>query len=107
MTQLCALATVFAQQCYNEIVCARRLHPAMSTALLMLSDQIAQVNRTTFYYLQNRDDGGLAQILEQRDVPKIDDIGGCELVRVHDLLGFFEGRCKTHARNAYDQYEAA
>lgn len=97
-----------AQDCYDEIVApCYPLHPATATALLMLSDQIAQVNRTTFYYLQNRDDGGLVWILEQREIPDVDGIGGTELARVHDLFSFFEVAIKAHKRELYEQYEEA
>jgi hypothetical protein len=97
-----------AQDCYNEIVApCYPLHPATGTALLMLSDQIAQVNRTTFYYLQNRDEGGLAEILSQREIPEREGIGGAEMARVHDLFAFFEGAIKAHKRDLYGQYEEA
>jgi hypothetical protein len=97
-----------ARQCYDDIAAScYPLHPATATALLMLSDQIAQVNRTTFYYLQNRDEGGLAQVLDQRHLPSTVEIGGDELVRVHDTFRFFEGAIKAHARPLYDQYEGA
>lgn len=97
-----------AQDCYNEIVApCYPLHPATATALLMLSDQIAQVNRTTFYYLQNRDDGGLMQILEERSLPDLDSLGGAELARVYDLFSFFETAITAHKGDLYDQYEEA
>ncbi len=92
--------------CYDEIAAACfPLHPATATALLLLSDQIAQINRTTFYYLQNRDQGGLAQILDDRERPALEEIGGSELARVHDMFVFFEEAIKTHKRHLYDQYE--
>ena len=96
------------QDCYDEIVApCYPLHPATATALLMLSDQIAQVNRTTFYYLQNRDEGGLIQILDGREISSADDIGGFELTRVHDLFSFFGTAIRADKRDVFEQYEEA
>ena len=54
-------ANLSPQICYSDIAGAcYPLHPATAASLLLLSDQIAQVNRTTFYYLQNQNEGGLA-----------------------------------------------
>jgi len=49
-----------ANHCLDEIVApCYPLHPSAASTLLLLSDQIAQVNRTSFYFLQNRQEGGL------------------------------------------------
>ena len=57
---------------------------------------------TTF---RTADQGGLAQILDDRERPALEEIGGSELARVHDMFVFFEEAIKTHKRHLYDQYE--
>ena len=94
------------KHCFDDIVApCYPLHPAAASTLLLLSDQIAQVNRTSFYFLQNRQEGGLAGQLERRDLPDIPDIGGAELIRVHDMFPFFEEAVRERKRHLYEQYE--
>jgi hypothetical protein len=50
-----------AHDCFADIVSAcYPLHPAAATTLLILSDQIAQVSRTSFYFLHSAQEGGVA-----------------------------------------------
>lgn len=96
------------EACYNEIVApCYPLHPATSSALMLLSDQVAQRARTTFYYLQNRENGGLAAQLEQRFVPDVSAVGSNELIRVNDLFSFFKEAIRETKRSLLDQYEEA
>jgi hypothetical protein len=96
------------EACYNEIVApCYPLHPATSSVLMLLSDQVAQRARTTFYYLQNRENGGLAAQLEQRTVTDISAIGSNELIRVNDLFSFFKEAIRETKRPLLDQYEEA
>jgi hypothetical protein len=94
--------------CYQDVVSpCYPLHPATSASLLLLSDRIAQVNRTAFYYLQSREDGGVAAALENRSLPAIDDAGGQELLRISDLLPFFSEPLKQKEPHLVEQYEQA
>jgi len=96
------------ESCYNEIVApCYPLHPATSSALMLLSDQVAQRARTTFYYLQNRENGGLAAQLEKRSVPNDTSIGTRELIRVNDLFDFFKEAIRETKRSLLDQYDEA
>lgn len=96
------------QSCYNEIVApCYPLHPTTSSALMLLSDQVAQRARTTFYYLQNRDNGGLASQLMKRNVDNVIDIGSKELIRINDLFAFFKDAIRETKRQLLDQYEEA
>ncbi|HBJ34340.1 MAG TPA: hypothetical protein DDZ51_06170 [Planctomycetaceae bacterium] len=96
------------QSCYNEIVApCYPLHPATSSALLLLSDQVAQRARTTFYYLQNRENGGLASLLEKRRVENVMNIGSQELIRINDIFAFFREAIRETKRQVLDQYEEA
>ena len=83
------------------------LHPATSSSLLLLSDRIAQVNRTAFYYLQSREDGGVAGALEGRTLPAADEAGGIELLRISDLLPFFSEPLRQKEPHLVAQYEQA
>ena len=108
MPQLKPWARMAPHSCYDDISApCYPLHPAASIALLMLSDQIAQVNRTTHYFLQNREEGGLAGVLDQRQKPSLDEIGGAELLRVADLFPFFEQPIKERKPHLHDQYQEA
>lgn len=94
--------------CYQDIVSpCYPLHPATSASLLLLSDRIAQVTRTAFYYLQSREDGGVAGTLEIRPLPARDEAGGPELLRVSDLLPFFADPLKEKEPHLVGQYEQA
>lgn len=94
--------------CYNEIVApCYPLHAATSAALLLLSDQVAQVARTTFYYLQNAQHEGLAGQLRTREAPAEAQIGGAELIRPHELFAFFEDAIRESNSHHYDQYKEA
>lgn len=96
------------ETCYQDIVSpCYPLHPATSASLLLLSDRIAQVNRTAFYYLQSREDGGVAWALENRELPAVDDAGGGELLRISDLLPFFLEPLKQKEPHLVGQYEQA
>lgn len=96
------------ESCYNEIVApCYPLHPATSSALMLLSDQVAQRARTTFYYLQNKENGGLAAHLEQREVASVTEIGSKELIRVNDIFAFFKDAIRESKRQLFDQYEEA
>jgi hypothetical protein len=96
------------ESCYNEIVApCYPLHPATSSALMLLSDQVAQRARTTFYFLQNRENGGMAAQLEQRTVPDLSSIGSRELIRISDLFSFFKEAIRETKRSLLDQYEEA
>lgn len=97
-----------ADTCYQDVVSpCYPLHPATSASLLLLSDRIAQVNRTAFYYLQSREGGGVAAALENRPLPAIDDVGGQELLRISDLLPFFSEPLKQKEPGLVGQYEQA
>jgi len=97
-----------AETCYQDVVSpCYPLHPATSASLLLLSDRIAQVNRTAFYYLQSREDGGVAAALENRELPSVDDAGGQELLRISDLLPFFSEPLKQKEPHLVGQYEQA
>ena len=94
--------------CYNEIVApCYPLHPATASALMLLSDQVAQRARTTFYYLQNRENGGLLSHLERREVTSEVEIGSKELIRVSDIFAFFKDAIRESKRKLHDQYEDA
>lgn len=96
------------QDCYKDIVApCYPLQPATATALLLLSDQIAQINRTSFYYLQSRQDGGFAGELERREAPGYEDIGSAELMRVHDMFLFFKQSISERRKHLFEQYEDA
>jgi hypothetical protein len=100
--------TLAPDTCYNEIVApCYPLHPATAAALLLLSDRIAQVNRTAFYYLQDREEGGVAGALEARALPAPDDAGGKELLRVSDLIPFFTEPLREKESQLVDQFEQA
>lgn len=97
-----------AKECYDEIVApCYPLHPGTSISSILLSDQIAQANRTTFYFLQNTQEGGLAGYLENTEVPNANDLGSSELMRMHHLFTFFEQAIEESKRNLYDQYKEA
>ena len=94
------------QLCYDEIVSpCYPMHPSASISLILLSDQIAQVNRTTFYFLQNRGEGGLAEYLECTSIKDSSDIGGNELLRVNNLFSFFEQAISESNGSFYEQYK--
>lgn len=96
------------EACYQDIVSpCYPLHPATSASLLLLSDRIAQVTRTAFYYLQSREDGGVAGTLKSRPLPPVDEAGGPELLRVSDLLPFFSAPLKEKEPHLLGQYEQA
>lgn len=100
--------TLSADACYHDIAApCYPLHPATAATLLLLSDRIAQVNRTAFYYLQSREDGGVAGALEKRLLPSPDEAGGPELLRVPDLLPFFAEPLQQKEPHLVDQYEQA
>jgi hypothetical protein len=100
--------TLQPEACYHDIVSpCYPLHPATSASLLLLSDRIAQVTRTAFYYLQSREDGGVAGTLESRPLPPVDEAGGQELLRVSDLLPFFSDPLKEKEPQLVRQYEQA
>lgn len=98
--------TLSVEACYNDIAAAcYPFHPATVMVLLQLSDLIAQQSRTTFYYLQDKQEGGLAGILNQRIVPQVQDMGSAELVRIFDLFHFFEEPIKARERRFFEEYE--
>ena len=74
--------------------------PSHSTALILLSDQIAQINRTTFYYMQDDGTGGLTSILRTRKVSDLAELGGSELARVSDLFYYFEDAIRIGKKRA-------
>ena len=95
-------------ECYEEIVApCYPLHPSTSAALLLLSDQVSQRARTTFYFLQNKEQHGLAGCLEERAAPEEAEIGRSELVRLHDLFPFFEEAIQESKRDLYIRYQEA
>lgn len=97
-----------ADSCYQDITApCYPLHPATAATLLLLSDRIAQVNRTAFYYLQSKEDGGVASALEQRLLPSPEEAGGAELLRVYDLLPFFSEPLRLKEPHLVEQYEQA
>ena len=97
-----------ADKCYNDIVSpCYPLHPSTSIGLLLLSTQIAQRERTTFYFLQNQDAGGFSQFLKTTVLPAYEDIGSAELMRLYDLFEFFEQAIKTEKKGFYEQYNNA
>lgn len=93
--------------CEDVVAPCYPFHPAAAATLLQLSDKIAQVNRTTFYYLQDVSEGGFAGSLSSCQAPDPDSIGSTELVRVNHLLHFFEQSIKESRRPLYEQYEDA
>ena len=94
--------------CYCDIAApCYPMHPATATALILLSDQIAQINRTTFYYLQDDGTGGLTGILRTREISNLAELGGRELARVSDLFYYFEEAIRIEKRQLYDQYQEA
>ena len=96
------------QTCYDDIVApCYPMHPATAASLLVLSDQIAQVSRTTFYFLQNRSEGGLSGYISATDVPAKDAIGSVELMRPNQLFRFFEQAIKDGKAELYEQYQEA
>jgi hypothetical protein len=93
---------------YQDIVApCYPLHPATASSLLLLSDRIAQENRTAFYYLQSREDGGVAGALEGRELPAPNEAGGAELLRVSDLLPFFSEPLQQKEPHLVAQHEQA
>jgi len=100
--------TLSADSCYQDVVApCYPLHPATAATLLLLSDRIAQVNRTAFYYLQSKEDGGVASALEQRPLPSPEETGAEELIRVHDLLPFFAEPLRQKEPHLVEQYNQA
>ena len=94
--------------CFEDVVApCYPFHPSTAATLLQLSDRIAQVNRTTFYYLQDLNEGGFAGALTKCEAPPADDIGSTELLRVNDLFHFFEQSIKESRRPLFEQYEDA
>jgi len=94
--------------CCKDIVApCYPLQPAAATSLLLLSDQIAQINRTSFYYLQSIQDGGFAGELGRREAPQYEDVGSSELVRVDDMFSFFKQPISERRKHLYEQYEDA
>ena len=59
------------------------------------------------YYLQSREDGGVAAALENCELPAIEDAGGGELLRISDLLPFFADPLKQKEPHLMEQYEQA
>lgn len=97
-----------ADAAYQDVVApCYPLHPATASSLLLLSDRIAQVNRTAFYYLQSREDGGVAGALESRPLPPVGETGGGELLRISDLLPFFSEPLRQKEPHLVGQYEQA
>jgi hypothetical protein len=93
---------------YQDVVApCYPLHPATSASLLLLSDRIAQVNRTAFYYLQSREDGGVAGALETRPLPAAEEAGGADLLRISDLLPFFSEPLRQKEPHLVGQYDQA
>jgi hypothetical protein len=108
MTKFKLWERLSADVCYEDIAApCYPLHPTTAASLLLLSDQIEQANRTIFYYLQDRNEGGLAGVLDNRDLPPLNQLGGAELLRVHDLFRFFLQPFKENRRQLLDQYEEA
>ena len=96
------------EACYDDIAApCYPLHPATAAASVLLSDRIAQVTRTAFYYLQSREDGGVAGRFDERPLPSPDEAGGDELLRVPDLLPFFSEPLRQKEPQLVDQYEQA
>lgn len=92
--------------CYQDIVSpCYPLHPATAATLLVLSDRIAQVNRTAFYYLQSREEGGVASALERTILPEIMEAGALELIRVPELALFFAEPLREKEKQFVNQYE--
>lgn len=79
------------------------LHPATASILLRLSDYIAQVNRTAFYYMTDKRTGLFAH-LREKEMPDREDIGSTELIRPHELFMFFEDALKENERSLYGDY---
>ena len=95
-------------QCYDDIVVpCYPIHPSATAALLTLSDQVAQENRTTFFYLHDRQANGLLSILTSRDVPALESLGTGELVRCHDMFEFFAQAMRIKKPQLFEQYEEA
>ena len=108
MPQYLAWQRYSSESCYSDIAApCYPMHPATATALILLSDQIAQINRTAFYYLQDDGTGGLTGILRTREVSNLTDLGGAELARVSDLFYYFEEAIRIEKRQLYDQYQEA
>jgi len=96
------------EQCYNDIIkTAYPLHPAAASVLIMLSDRIAQVNRTAFYFMHDKDNGGVAGQIEDRQLPEQASIGSTELLRVSDVFKFFEQAMREHDPEIFHRYEEA
>ncbi len=94
--------------CYDDIIIpCYPFHPSSAIVLLVLSDKIAQQNRTSFYFIQNRDSNGFAWFLENVDVPLKNEIGSTELMRIHHLFDFFEQAIMEDKNILYDQYNDA
>lgn len=99
---------IAADTAYEDIVApCYPLHPATAASLLLLSDRIAQVNRTAFYYLQCREEGGVAAALESRPLPPPAEAGSGELLRISDLLPFFGEPLKQKEPHLVGLYEQA
>jgi len=81
-------------------------HPATATVLLNLSDAVAQVNRTAFYYMVAKEKGFLAAINEKQ-LPDIKEIGSSELIRIHELFLFFEENLKENSKELLKAYTSA
>jgi hypothetical protein len=79
------------------------MHPATASILLRLSDKVAQMNRTAFYYMADKTNGLHAQ-LGEREMPSREKIGSSELIRPHSLFAFFEDALKAYDRTLYKNY---
>jgi len=79
------------------------MHPATASILLRLSGNVAQVNRTAFYYMVDKTNGLYAQ-LNEREMPSREEIGSSELIRPHSLFAFFEEALRENERALYKNY---
>ena len=82
------------------------LHPATASILLRLSDNIAQMNRTAFYYMADKTNGMYAQLAEKK-MPSREKIASSELIRPHELFPFFEAALQENERTLFKNYKDA
>jgi hypothetical protein len=82
------------------------LHPATASILLRLSDNIAQMNRTAFYYMADKTNGLHAQ-LREKEMPSREKIGSSELIRPHELFPFFSEALQENKKALFKNYEDA
>ena len=97
-----------AERCYHDILSpCYPFHPSATIALLLLSTEIAQRERTTFYFLQNQEEYGFTGYLQETIIPDHEYIGSNELMRIFYLFDFFEEAIQTEKKDLYAQYKSA